>query len=406
MKDYVVNSPLIHEWNWEKNNELGLDPKKITLGSNKRAWWTCEHGHNWRAYISNRWRGTGCPYCSNQKVLQGYNDLATTDKDLILDWDYKKNGDLLPSMVIRGSNKKVWWQCRTCGNEWEANISSRTINGSGCPRCARRFKTSLQEMQLFYYIKKYFVGAISGFSDKDNGITEIDVYIPELKIGVEYDGQKWHQNIERDRKKDLICDKCGINLIRIREPKCPKYESSCYFIEINNMSKLCFSNAISETLKILGVSNIDIDLDRDLPEIRNLITYTKVCNSIAELYPDIATEWHPTKNGNFTPSSVTPQSDEKVWWKCSKCNNEWITSVATRVRGCGCPECGKYLSKQKRIKPVYCIELKIKFGSAAEASREIGVSQHGILKCVAGKQESAGKHPITGEKLHWIYANK
>lgn len=41
MKDYVINSPLINEWNWEKNNELGFYPDKITLGSGKKVWWIC-----------------------------------------------------------------------------------------------------------------------------------------------------------------------------------------------------------------------------------------------------------------------------------------------------------------------------------------------------------------------------
>lgn len=404
MREYVVDSPLINEWDWEKNNELGLDPEKITLGSEKQAWWICQYGHNWITHIKNRGKGTQCPYCSNQKVLIGYNDLSTTDKDLSKEWNYERNGELLPTMVVRGSNKKVWWKCCVCSNEWKAIISSRTINGCGCPRCARKFKTSLQEMQLFYYIKKYFADAVSGFSDKENNISEIDVYIPNLKIGIEYDGQKWHQDIERDKKKDLACNKYEINLIRIREPQCPKYESTCNFVELKDMSKLCLSNAISDVLKMIGIIDADVDLDRDLSEIRNLIIYKKVQNSLETLYPDIALEWHPTKNGNFTPNSVTPQSDERVWWLCRKCSNEWITSVATRVRGCGCPECGKALSKQKRLKPVYCIELDKEFESGADASRQTGVSQHGILNCASGKQSYAGKHPITGEKLHWIYA--
>ena len=37
MKDLIVNNELINEWNWEKNNELGIYPDKITLGSGKKV---------------------------------------------------------------------------------------------------------------------------------------------------------------------------------------------------------------------------------------------------------------------------------------------------------------------------------------------------------------------------------
>ena len=67
-KKYLIDNPtLIAEWNWEKNNDLGLDPKTLTLGSNKKAWWLCQKGHEWQAIICNRNRGTSCPECAKAK---------------------------------------------------------------------------------------------------------------------------------------------------------------------------------------------------------------------------------------------------------------------------------------------------------------------------------------------------
>ena len=41
-KHYLIeNKSLMLEWDWDKNNSLGLDPTKLTFGSNKRAWWKC-----------------------------------------------------------------------------------------------------------------------------------------------------------------------------------------------------------------------------------------------------------------------------------------------------------------------------------------------------------------------------
>ena len=79
-KKYVSdNAQLMAEWDWEKNNELGIDPYKVTLGSDKRVFWKCKNGHSWQTSARPRViEGTKCPYCSGEKPIAGINDLATT----------------------------------------------------------------------------------------------------------------------------------------------------------------------------------------------------------------------------------------------------------------------------------------------------------------------------------------
>lgn len=50
---------------------------------------------------------------------------------------------------------------------------------------------------------------------------------------------------------------------------------------------------------------------------------------------------------------------------------------------------------------IYCIELDEYFGATREVERKYGISHSSISACLNGKQESAGKHPVTGERLHW-----
>lgn len=126
------------EWNYERNGSLL--PSQVSFGSNKKVWWKCSKGHEWQAVISSRTTRNGngckCPYCANQKVLVGYNDLASTFPEIAKEWNYEKNGDLLPTQVVFGSNRKVWWKCSHCGNEWIATISSRTSKHKrGCRKC-------------------------------------------------------------------------------------------------------------------------------------------------------------------------------------------------------------------------------------------------------------------------------
>ena len=63
-------------------------------------------------------------------------------------------------------------------------------------------------------------------------------------------------------------------------------------------------------------------------------------NNVLFLFPDIAKQWHPTKNGDLKPEDFTAHSNEKVWWKCSKVDDhEWSASIWTRTKGHGCPVC-------------------------------------------------------------------
>jgi len=103
--------------------------------SNKKAWWKCKKGHEWQATINSRNNGIGCPYCAGKKVLPGYNDLATTNPELALEWHPNRNESLSPTMVTSGSHKKVWWKCNK-GHEWQATIDKRN-RGNRCPVCAK-----------------------------------------------------------------------------------------------------------------------------------------------------------------------------------------------------------------------------------------------------------------------------
>ena len=62
-------------------------------------------------------------------------------------------------------------------------------------------------------------------------------------------------------------------------------------------------------------------------------------NDLASQYPDLAAQWHPTKNGDLTPRDVVAGSRRKVWWQCPK-GHEWQAIVTSRTNnGAGCPVC-------------------------------------------------------------------
>lgn len=111
----------------------GWDPSKITSGSGRKLPWICKDGHKWEAAVYSRSaRNLGCPICSGQKILAGFNDLATIFPEIAaqaLGWD--------PSTVSRASGQKLLWECSQ-GHKWEAKVSNRTVKNQGCPTCSDR----------------------------------------------------------------------------------------------------------------------------------------------------------------------------------------------------------------------------------------------------------------------------
>ena len=130
------NKDLMKEYNFEKNKSFDLDT--LTIGSGKKIWWICPKCHSsYECTIPKRNKGLGCPYCSGHRVLKGYNDLATTRPDLLIEWNFSKN-TIKPDEVSKGSNQKVWWKCKDCNYEWESSINNRGIANHGCPKCGRK----------------------------------------------------------------------------------------------------------------------------------------------------------------------------------------------------------------------------------------------------------------------------
>ena len=70
-------------------------------------------------------------------------------------------------------------------------------------------------------------------------------------------------------------------------------------------------------------------------------------NSLAEVNPELAKEWHPTKNKPLTPYNFTRSARLKVWWQCDE-GHEWKANIYSRnLGGHGCPVCtGKVASSE------------------------------------------------------------
>ena len=197
---FSTNPELEKEWDFDKNS---LDPKRVTAGSHKKAWWKCNNGHEWIASVKSRSDGSGCPYCSGRFAIKGVNDLQTVNPSLSDEWNSEKNGGLSPSNVLPNSGKKVWWRCKE-GHEWQTTVSKRS-GGNGCPYCVgKKVLRGFNDLQTVNPSV-----ALEWNYQKNRGLTPSDV-MPNSGKKVWWKcskGHEWQQKIYH-RNNGVNCPVC------------------------------------------------------------------------------------------------------------------------------------------------------------------------------------------------------
>ena len=207
----TINPELAKQWHPILNK---MSPSEITFGSSKKVWWTCEKHHEWQATCPDR-KNSGCPYCGNKKVLIGFNNLSKTFPLSTKMWHPTLNNELTPNDFTAGSHKKVWW-LGNCGHEWFRAIATQT-QSEICPICIR-FVSQPEKIIAEFLENKNIV------LEKQNRSLlthqELDIFLPEYKIAIEYNGSYWHSE-EKGKSETYhynkwkACQDKGIQLIYI-----------------------------------------------------------------------------------------------------------------------------------------------------------------------------------------------
>jgi very-short-patch-repair endonuclease len=339
------------EWHPIKNEKL--TPDIVSFGSHKKVWWLCRNKHEWQASPNNRVRGKGCPYCA-KKIADSENNLVSLFPHIAEQWHSEKNTGLFPEMFRSQSNKKVWWKCNR-GHEWQARIQDRTL-GTSCPFCSN--KTSQLEIRIYCELKQIFTTV--EWRKKLKGV-EVDILLPEEKIGIEIDGYHWHhKNHKRDEHKNKHLQSLGIKLIRVRENPLIRI-SEDDLIYINNIGeKDVINGLLTKLLKFVNHSyGVPIRHYLQISSFMNLVEFRKILSylpgppleeSLEITNPNLIIEWNNHKNAPLLPRHFSSQSNKKVWWKCKR-GHEWQSHIYTRTKGIGCPYCsGRLATKTTNLK--------------------------------------------------------
>lgn len=344
----TANPMLTSEWHPIRNGNK--KPQDFLPKSNQKVWWRhwCEDAHMWHEWdetISNRSAGCGCPYCSNHRLLTGYNDLETKYPDIASEWHPNKNNDLQPNSIVYSSRKKVWWRCEY-GHEWQVSPANRIGKDkiTGCPICNGAHSTSFPEQAIYYYFRQVLgdsVGSRVLISDGSKE-KEADIYIPDRNVVIEYNGAYWHKGSEkRDKTKETFFHKLGLKLFKVAESTHKKIEDNTIFYEPKSRGLSDLDWVIESLFDFLEVKKPDINTRRDQSLIYKNYKQDQKQKGLEKLYPDLAAEWVEEKNCGLSPNQFTPGSVYEAVWLCPNCKSEYRMSIQNRVKGYACPYCAK-----------------------------------------------------------------
>jgi hypothetical protein len=260
---------------WHPTKNGELTPSDFTHGSDKKVWWLCSQGHSYDSTPNGRVGRNRGCPYCSGSKVSDSNNLLILFPEVAKEWHPTKNQELIPKEVTYGTKKKVWWLCPK-GHSYESAVGERTRKKpTGCPYCDGKKASETNNLQILF---------------------------PEI-------AQDWHPTKNKELTPKNVTSKSDKKVWWL----CPKEHS--YKATIKN-----------KTLKKSGCPYCS---NKKASETNNLLF----------LFPEIAKEWHPTKNKELTPKDFTYGSKKKVWWLCPKNHNYEATINSRTNHMTGCPYC-------------------------------------------------------------------
>jgi hypothetical protein len=338
------------QWDDEMNGELF--PDRVAPYSGRKIWWRCELGHRWSATVRNRTNGNGCPYCSGQAVLPGYNDLGSKNAEFVGEWDFKKNGALTPEMVTPSSGRVVWWRC-SLGHSWRTSVANR-FRGSCCPYCSGR-----KVLKGFNDISSTHPHIAMEWDCEKNGSAKPeDFYIGSgMRAWWRCSrGHSWNAQI-RTRMK-CGCPYCagqailaGFNDLATTNPPLASqwdYEKNGGLhpkdVSANSGKKAWWRCEHGHQWSAVIASR---NSGNGCPYCAGKAILPGY-NDMLTVAPHLADEWDYSRNKGLHPEYMAITSRIKVWWRCSL-GHSWKVSPFGRSKGSGCPYCAGKRPPKLRI---------------------------------------------------------
>ena len=273
----LLKPQLQKQWHHVRNENLGNI--QIHPHTKLRVWWTCDqcpHGmpHEWLASIHNRQgMDNQCPFCANRSLCH-HNSLLTLAPSVAAYWDTAKNG-VTADQVLAGSHTRRHWLCPTCNHSWQARVSHKVDEHSGCPRCSNRLREHTRRPTLT--------------ASNHCVMVEFD-HSRNQQAGLDPD----KITLGSAKKVHWICGNC------------PRGQPHLWMASPN--MRTCNK--------------------RGCPYCSS--RQACICNSLQSLYPALAAEWDTARNG-VGPDQILHASKKSAYWKNAE-GHSWEQSPYGRTR--------------------------------------------------------------------------
>lgn len=249
-ESFIQKATEIHEgkYDYSKTVYSGMDSKVNIICPIHGEFWQLPYLHI---------NGAGCPECAH--ISGGLE--RRNNREVFITRAREIHGDKYDYSNVKyiTAKHKVLISCPTHGEFWQT--PDKHLQGCGCPKCVQPFSKS--EVEILNFIKS-IVGAENVVEHNRTVLKgkELDIFIPSLKIAVEYNGLYWH-NKDKDYhfSKTIECEKQGIRLIQIFEDEYLQHKD----IVMEKLRHLMGHASYEE--KIMGrkctVSKISMEIAKD-----------------------------------------------------------------------------------------------------------------------------------------------
>ena len=336
------------EWDFDLNE--GINPYHLDCNSSKNVNWNCEEkSHSWQATVKSRANGSKCPYCTNKRVLQGFNDLQTCFPQIAAEWDYEKNFPLKPRDVVYGTRKRFYWLCEH-GVSWEQEVSARTRSPN--PRCPCNGAPIL-------------IKGVNDLATKRPDIAAEWDYVANAPITPSSIFPKSNKKFSWICSHEHHWDATVAN--RTAGYGCPYCQNQKPIVGENDLATLCsklvkewdyHANAplTPEQCMLCSNKNVGWICKKGHHYTASIAKRTQrgdgcpYCSGrypipgetdLATTHPQLLKEWDYEANYLLTPQHVKAESNVKAHWIC-KVGHKWHASIANRTKATdprGCPKC-------------------------------------------------------------------
>lgn len=325
------------EWDKEKND---LSPSEVLYGSHQKAFFRCPNGHSYESKIESRTlNGSQCTVCLGFKVVAGVNDLLSQRPRLAARWS-SRNSVSPDKVYMNAMAKKYIFECEI-GHEYL--VAPQNASDEYCPTCSNKeFETGFNDLRT--HNKELADEFVSCGKLTDPSL--VPYWLNKKAQWRCQRGHTWSAAV-RDRALGNDCPFCsnkrvwkGYNDLAEMYPDIAKQ-----WDQKRNLKKA--TEVMAHTpQKHWWICERGHSYEQSVRNKTVLGHKCPVCsnrkllvgfNDLNSRYPELAREWHQSKN-NFSPKDVVFGHPDNLWWQCSE-GHEWQAAPSTRIKGIGCQSC-------------------------------------------------------------------